>query len=271
VLRNESDFACRRRLLALLEFLAPADGDRVLDAGCGHGLALLALGALADARLVGIDRDAARLRVAAGAGVAARLAGADLACLPFADGSFDKVLCSEVLEHAADDRAALRELHRVLRPGGVLAVSVPHANFPWAWDPINRAWRALGGRPLRGAQPAGIWSLHRRLYWPEDLARRAEAAGFAVERLATATHYSLPFAHFLVYGIGKPLLERGLLPERWRASADRLRGADNPGRRLDPFDAARALLAAVDRLNERPAAARRSTFVNVLLAARRPS
>ena len=73
-----------------------------------------------------------------------------------------------------------------------------------------------------------------------------------------------------MYGIGKPLLERDLLPDGLRRSADRMRGEQNPGRRLDPLNLGRALLRAVDRLNDAPFAARRKTFVNVLLRARKP-
>ncbi|NIP81230.1 MAG: methyltransferase domain-containing protein, partial [Gemmatimonadetes bacterium] len=50
---------------------------------------------------------------------------ADLTSLGFADGSFDWVYCSHVLEHVADDRAAMAELHRVVRPGGTVIVQVP--------------------------------------------------------------------------------------------------------------------------------------------------
>ena len=50
---------------------------------------------------------------------------ADALALPFPAASFDKVICAEVLEHLVDDRAAMAELARVLRPGGMLAVSVP--------------------------------------------------------------------------------------------------------------------------------------------------
>jgi len=57
-----------------------------------------------------------------GAGVGAR---GDALRLPFPDGAFDKVICAEVLEHLADDSSAMAELARVLRPGGLLAISVP--------------------------------------------------------------------------------------------------------------------------------------------------
>lgn len=50
---------------------------------------------------------------------------ADVAALPFASGSFDAVICSEVLEHVSDPRVAVREIARVLRPGGVALISVP--------------------------------------------------------------------------------------------------------------------------------------------------
>ena len=50
---------------------------------------------------------------------------ADITALPFEDGAFDAILCSHVLEHVEDDRAAMAELARVLRPGGWLLVLVP--------------------------------------------------------------------------------------------------------------------------------------------------
>ena len=54
--------------------------------------------------------------------------------LPFADGTFDRIIASEVLEHIPDDQAALDELARVLRPGGTMAVTVP------AWLPEQVCW-----------------------------------------------------------------------------------------------------------------------------------
>src|SRR4029077_17502585 len=138
--------------------------------------------------------------------VAARLTSAvlvegDVRALPFDDSSFDRVVLSEVLEHIADDVGVLRELRRVLRPGGILALSVPHARYPFWWDPINRTWTALGGKPFRSGPLVGIWSNHERLYEPPELIAKFQQAGFELEMVEEQTHFSFPFIHFLVYGI----------------------------------------------------------------------
>ena len=83
---------------------------------------------------------------------------------PYADASFDRVLLTEVLEHLTDDAVGLRELYRVLKPGGVLTVTVPAARYSGWYDPINRAAEAVTGRPIRTGPFAGIWANHRRLY-----------------------------------------------------------------------------------------------------------
>ena len=84
---------------------------------------------------------------------------ADAQHLPFRDGAFDRVLCTEVLEHIPDDRQGLGELVRVLKPGGPIAVSVP-SHFPetvfWAisWD----YWHTPGGH-VRMYPPGEMWRL----------------------------------------------------------------------------------------------------------------
>ncbi|HSD10058.1 MAG TPA: glycosyltransferase [Candidatus Binatia bacterium] len=271
LLANEADMAFRRRARTLLGYLDLADGDRVFDCGCGMGFYLMTMAKLRRVRLVGLDESRERLRWASREAVPAALVQGDIECLPLASASIEKVLMSEVLEHLRDDRAALREVHRILEPGGVVAISVPHANYPFLWDPLGRLWAGLGGRPIRRGPLVGIWTGHRRLYWPADLARRVTEAGFAIERLEEATHYSFPLEHFLVYGVGKPLFERGLLPGPLRRSADRFAGERNSGSRLDPLNWVRAVFRRIDRLNERPETARRRTFVNVLVKARKPS
>jgi SAM-dependent methyltransferase len=270
LLANEADMAFRRRVPILLDFLELRDGKRVLDCGCGMGFYLMVMSTLWNLELVGLDADVERLRWAEEHGIQAELVHGDAQRLPFEDASFDAVLMTEVLEHLPDDGAALSEVLRVLRPGGTLAISVPHARYPFAWDPINFVWTRAGGRPIRSGPIVGIWTNHMRLYEPRGLGERIRSAGLELETLQESTHACVPFAHFLVYGIGKPLIEHGLVPSGMLSSADRFAGLQNRGNRLDPFNLARSVFLHVDRRNDRPAAGKRR-FVNVLAKARKPA
>lgn len=121
-------------------------GDRVIDMGCGagrHAFEMYRRGA----DVVAFDQDADELAnvlelfgamKAAGEvpdGAEADIKEGDALDLPFADGEFDRVVASEVLEHIHDDHRAITELVRVLRPGGTMAITVPR----WLPEVIN--WR----------------------------------------------------------------------------------------------------------------------------------
>ena len=95
--------------------------------------------------------------------VQGEVAVADLTELPFADESFDAVVAGEVLEHIEDESAALSEAARVLRPSGVLAVSVP----------AHPTWFGASDR----------WAGHVRRYTRESLESSLEVGGFVVETL----------------------------------------------------------------------------------------
>jgi glycosyltransferase involved in cell wall biosynthesis/ubiquinone/menaquinone biosynthesis C-methylase UbiE len=270
LLQNEADMAFRRRAMTLLDHLDLHDGETVLDCGCGMGVYMMMMGRLRDLNIVGVDGDVGRLEWAEREEVDARLSRVDIHVLPFADNSFDKVLMTEVLEHLAEDRAAMREVLRVLKPGGTLALSVPHADYPLLWDPINKVIEALGRRPIRNAGPiTGLWSNHWRLYHPAELRDVLESAGFQVEALEEQTHYAFPFIHFIVYSIGKPLIELNLLPGKLRDSADRFRGERNSGSLLNPINLGVRAFRWVDRRNDRLRGVER-TFVNIVVKARKP-
>jgi SAM-dependent methyltransferase len=126
--------------LALLEPALRALGGggralRVLDAGCGTGRNVLELGGFG--RAAGIDLSPLALRFCRLRGVAVARAG--LLSLPFPDGSFDCVTSFDVIYHAwvTDDRAAVREMARVLRPGGLLLVRVPALRLLWGGHDVE--------------------------------------------------------------------------------------------------------------------------------------
>jgi SAM-dependent methyltransferase len=110
------------------ERLGVQPGDRVLDLGCGFGRHAYE-SARRGAHVVACDMSLAELKdvqgMFAALGYDSSTTNGDATRLPFADGSFDRIIASEVLEHVPDDGAAFAELARVLRPGGTIAVTVP--------------------------------------------------------------------------------------------------------------------------------------------------
>ena len=97
----------------------------------------------------------------------------DITAMPFEDGSFDAILCSHVLEHVADDRAAMSELHRVLMPGGWALVLVPlDASRKTTYEDFSVT------APEDRVREFGQHD-HVRMY-AQDIVRRLEGAGFDV-------------------------------------------------------------------------------------------
>ena len=170
-----------------LERLELRPGERVLDAGCGEGRHCY--GALErGARVVGLDLDPAGLRAAVG-GLRQRagelnslgeMLQGDAFHLPFADGSFDKVICSEVMEHVHDYRAAARELARVTAPGGIVAVTIPTATSENLYLRVcDDYFESLGG--------------HIRIFRPRQLAEGLADAGLATVGVGFAHALHTPY------------------------------------------------------------------------------
>jgi len=138
-----------------------AGSARILDAGCGSGRNMVLLARRG--AVTGIELAAQSLEVARARGLGPVLPGSLDDPLPFDAGTFDLAVALDVLEHVADDEAALRELARVLVPGGRLLVTVPQHG--WLWGEHD------------------VLAHHHRRYTRGLLLARAAAAGFAAERV----------------------------------------------------------------------------------------
>lgn len=107
----------------IVELVRSVEGARIFDAGCGTGNITMLLG---DYGVTGVDTSPTMLRRAARKAPKAQLQTCDLnERLPFEDGAFDAVVCSNVIYALNDPIVALHELKRVLRSGGMLVVSTP--------------------------------------------------------------------------------------------------------------------------------------------------
>jgi SAM-dependent methyltransferase len=189
--------------------------------------------------------------------------------LPYPDNTFDAVILSEILEHVERDVDGLREVYRVLKPGGVVAITVPNANYPFWWDPINKTLEALFHTHIGAGPLAGIWANHVRLYTPEQLRNAVLAAGFTLEEERAFTHHSFPFIHNLVYGLGKPLLESGVMPKKLANAADRTAFDKNDDSSFNPVTLGIRVLNYFDRRNTMHEPPGRST-VNLCAKGRKP-
>jgi SAM-dependent methyltransferase len=192
-----------------LERLRIRPGERVLDAGCGEGRHCF--GALErGARVVGLDLDRPSLEAGARplrnraeelGSLGAMLQG-DTFHLPFRDASFDRVICSEVMEHVHDFRGAARELARVTRPGGSLAVTIPTATS-------EHLSLRLGDDYFES--PGG----HIRIFRPRTLAEGLAAAGFATVGVGFAHGLHTPY-WVLRSLMGLPRADSSLLVRGYR-------------------------------------------------------
>lgn len=202
--------AWRFELELLLRMLEPRSGEGVLDAGCGTGVLARELAARGVA-VTGVDVSGAMLGLAReklqGKGV--RLVHADIAALPFPDGSYDAVVCFTVLEFLPHPKETLQEMWRVLKPGGRLVLGVLNRLSVWA---LRRRGRGV----FAHARFYTLWEMRRLIkeilpvsactwagavyfppWLPEGLLRYAhcfELAGRLVAR---------PFGAVLVFRVNK--------------------------------------------------------------------
>ena len=159
-------FASRRdAVYDLIRSLNLPTTTAILEIGCSGGPLMQRLRAAGFDDLTGIDVSAPAIELAQARGVP-HVAVMDGAALKFADGRFDLVIASDVLEHIEDEAKALREWTRVLKPGGQLLVFVPAHQYLWSeHDVVNHHFRRYSRQGLVAAlERAGLRTL-RSSFW----------------------------------------------------------------------------------------------------------
>ncbi len=172
----------QERRLAIIERHASLAGRRALDLGCGLGEYVRGFERLgADA--LGADIEWPRLVEARERGTKGLLAAAG-ETLPFRDAALDVVVLNEVIEHVADDQATMREVGRVLAPGGVCVIFAPNRLYPFETHGIY--WRGtyrFGNYPFVNWLPRALRNRfvpHARVYGRGDWARVFEGSNLEV-------------------------------------------------------------------------------------------
>lgn len=185
---NERPYGGHERLVRLVLASKPHD---VLDVGCSSGYLARRLSA-GGARVLGLERDPAA--AAEARAVCAEVVVGDLESveLPWSPGSFDAVVCGDVLEHLRDPEAALARLRPLLRTGGRLVLSTPNvANWAMRLSLLAGRWRYTE----RGI----LDRTHTRLFTRKTLVETVRAAGYDVVQLDHTAPVPL---------VGAPAVER---------------------------------------------------------------
>lgn len=167
--------------------VAPYLSGRWLDYGCAEGGYAEALMNNGAASVVGVDVEEGRIKHAVTRGIPnTTFHSFNGYKLDFSNDSFDGAFMNEVLEHVADERASLGEIHRVLRPNGYLILISPNRWFPFE----GHGTTIMGVEfpfptPLVPWLPEGFtrnW-LHARNYWPSQLVQKVRDAGFLIQEV----------------------------------------------------------------------------------------
>jgi 2-polyprenyl-3-methyl-5-hydroxy-6-metoxy-1,4-benzoquinol methylase len=173
------------------EVMARIEGAVVVDVGCGTGLFVReASRRFPDKTIIGVDYSDDNIRVAQLLHplLAVRFRRMSAYRLEFAEASVDCITMQEVLEHLEGAALAVKEANRVLRPDGVLVVSVPNPFYVWrivkfVVGEVANLVRRRRGRPARLAaeilSPDAAWDRHVHSWTPQTLLSLLEVNGFA--------------------------------------------------------------------------------------------
>jgi 2-polyprenyl-6-hydroxyphenyl methylase/3-demethylubiquinone-9 3-methyltransferase len=201
-----SRYDTEKRVRIVFERLLPESlaGRELLDAGSGTGW-FSREAVRRGARVTSLDVGPRLLEEVARKCDTRRVVG-DVCALDFPRDSFDVVVSSEVIEHVAEPRRAVSEMARVLRPGGILALTTPNRRWHFAIALANR----IGARPYEGYENWVGWSELRRWVTAEGLAVEAHFGFHLFPFVVPATHALLDRLDRLGGALGPVMLNQAI-------------------------------------------------------------
>jgi len=190
-----------------------------LDYGCadgGYTAALLANGA---SSVIGVDVEADRIEAAKARNIPnASFYAFDGCRIDLPDESIDGAFINEVMEHVDDEQASLKDVYRLMKPGGTLIVISPNRWFPFEGHGTRIAGKHIPPTPLIPWLPVRLtkrWT-YARNYWPRELAGHARRAGFTVSEIG----FIWPVFEFYSW-LPKPVVS---IYQRWLTRIDDIPG-----------------------------------------------
>ena len=178
--------ALAKRLKLLEKYVSP--GGCFLDCGCGVGGYVLALVERLRVDAFGIEFDEGKVQLAWRNGaLRKRIVRGDIQAIDQPHSSWDYAMLNEVLEHVPDDRAAAKELYRILKPGGILFLFSPNRWYPFETHGVRLKGSSFNipywiplipWIPLRAGRV--FLDYPARNYWQAELTKLVEEAGFAI-------------------------------------------------------------------------------------------
>jgi SAM-dependent methyltransferase len=176
----------------LTRTLATYKNPKILDIGCGTGFNINYLQQLGYTQVAGLDFSSDALEYCRSRQLKALMCG-DAEKLPISHNSFDIILTLDIIEHLKDDRSALSEIFRTLKPGGTLVIFVPAYQFLWSFqDEISH---------------------HQRRYTAKELKEKVQQAGFELKKLSYVNSLLFP-----VVWLGRTILRA--FPKKFKITSE---------------------------------------------------